>query len=1032
MKFIEEFKRPPSEFRGKPFWAWNGKLEKEEACRQIDVFKEMGLGGAFMHSRVGLDTAYLSKEWFDVVSACVERARKNGMEMWLYDEDRWPSGAAGGLVTKDPRYRLRHLRMDVVEAKDFKPSSGALALFAAKVSDRDASSVRRIGAKDAQSLKPQEKILAFSVELMECNSWYNGYTYLDTMSVEAVDKFIEVTHAAYAKHNGKDFGKLIPGIFTDEPEYGRGGYKDGIGKAQWTDKLPETFKSRYGYDIIDHLPELFFVVDGKALSKARRDYRECATFMFDEAFGRRIFEFCESNKLLFTGHLMEEASLMSQVNAVGACMRFYEYMQAPGIDILCAQGLTREGGRDMEILTAKQCESMRRQFGRKWMLSELYGCTGWNFSFAEHKAVGDWQAAMGINLRCQHLSWYTMKGDAKRDYPASISYQSAWWKDYPVVEDYFSRVNVALTQGEAVRDLAVLHPIESVWSSYVPYNSWDGGAPGVNSVTEALDKALVDTQRMLLGSHFDFDYVDEDVMARHGSAADGQLKISLAKYKAVLVPPLLHVKASTVKLLEEFVKSGGSIVMLQNPKELAKVEDKESLAALRSIASACAFSGKALEKALLKLPLRRASIGAKAGQYPDCLYMLRRDEKSGLTILFVTHSRQDKDSGPLEIKVPASGKVFEFNAATGDILSVKDAAVKGGQTVFKTSLPAYGSRLFIIEDAGLERIQATSSKLFFKKSSRKPLSLKNCEFTLSEQNAFPIDMADCNLGRGWVGTLEVLMLDRAIRDACDLPHRGGQMVQPWAREPRKGFVKRHAEISYGFKAEFIPESPVWLVMESPSEFKCKVNGSEVQLKDEGWWIDKSFRRVKLPKGAVKEGWNQILLSTEYGPDSGIEAIYIQGDFGFRREADGKPVMTSMPKRLGLGDWTKYNLSSYTGGLGYVAEIGTKLAKGERLFVELPAWEGVMAKILVDGKPVGDVAWPPFELDITDAVAGKSKCKLEIRIVAGRRGLLGPFHLTYVPTWTGPGQFVSTGWEWTSSYNPAPAGLMKAPLLTVKS
>ena len=47
-----------------------------------------------------------------------------------------------------------------------------------------------------------------------------------------------------------------------------------------------------------------------------------------------------------------------------------------------------------------------------------------------HKAVGDWQALFGINLRCPHLSWYTMEGEAKRDYPASIFYQSAWWKDY--------------------------------------------------------------------------------------------------------------------------------------------------------------------------------------------------------------------------------------------------------------------------------------------------------------------------------------------------------------------------------------------------------------------------------------------------------------------------------------------------------------------------------------------------------------------------------------------------------------------------
>ena len=37
------------------------------------------------------------------------------MEAWLYDEDRWPSGPAGGLVTKNPSYRFRFLRMHVLE-----------------------------------------------------------------------------------------------------------------------------------------------------------------------------------------------------------------------------------------------------------------------------------------------------------------------------------------------------------------------------------------------------------------------------------------------------------------------------------------------------------------------------------------------------------------------------------------------------------------------------------------------------------------------------------------------------------------------------------------------------------------------------------------------------------------------------------------------------------------------------------------------------------------------------------------------------
>ena len=101
----KRFENPTKEYRGKPFWSWNGRLEEGELCRQIDVMKEMGFGGYFMHSRTGLETEYLGEEWFELTNKCADYGQKAGMESWLYDEDRWPSGSAGGMVTKEEQYR---------------------------------------------------------------------------------------------------------------------------------------------------------------------------------------------------------------------------------------------------------------------------------------------------------------------------------------------------------------------------------------------------------------------------------------------------------------------------------------------------------------------------------------------------------------------------------------------------------------------------------------------------------------------------------------------------------------------------------------------------------------------------------------------------------------------------------------------------------------------------------------------------------------------------------------------------------------
>ena len=103
------FQNPTAEYRGTPFWSWNDKLDKDELCWQIEKLKEMGFGGFHMHSRSGMATPYLSEEFMDLVKACTDKAKKEEMLSYLYDEDRWPSGAAGGLVTKDEKYRVRCL-----------------------------------------------------------------------------------------------------------------------------------------------------------------------------------------------------------------------------------------------------------------------------------------------------------------------------------------------------------------------------------------------------------------------------------------------------------------------------------------------------------------------------------------------------------------------------------------------------------------------------------------------------------------------------------------------------------------------------------------------------------------------------------------------------------------------------------------------------------------------------------------------------------------------------------------------------------
>ncbi|MBR4957282.1 MAG: hypothetical protein IKZ31_05945, partial [Lentisphaeria bacterium] len=62
--FLSRWAQPPAICRGTLFWGWNARLEEDELRRQIGLMQAAGLGGFFMHSRIGLEIPYLSEDFF--------------------------------------------------------------------------------------------------------------------------------------------------------------------------------------------------------------------------------------------------------------------------------------------------------------------------------------------------------------------------------------------------------------------------------------------------------------------------------------------------------------------------------------------------------------------------------------------------------------------------------------------------------------------------------------------------------------------------------------------------------------------------------------------------------------------------------------------------------------------------------------------------------------------------------------------------------------------------------------------------------
>ena len=177
-------------------------------------------------------------------------------------------------------------------------------------------------------------------ELAQETPWINNQTYVDTLNEEATNCFIEKTHEKYASVLQPEFGKSVPAIFTDEPNFG-GMHFPALAEGErdiilpFSEKLPERYWRLSGKDFYEALPDVIWNREGKEISSERYFFLEACSEQFVSAYCHPIGQWCKQHGLLFTGHILGEEKLSAQAENVGEAMRCYREFQLPGIDNLC-------------------------------------------------------------------------------------------------------------------------------------------------------------------------------------------------------------------------------------------------------------------------------------------------------------------------------------------------------------------------------------------------------------------------------------------------------------------------------------------------------------------------------------------------------------------------------------------------------------------------------------------------------------------------------------------------------------------------
>ncbi|HJD24694.1 MAG TPA: hypothetical protein H9694_11220 [Firmicutes bacterium] len=1042
---VEKFKNPSPEFGIMPFWFWNGEMSYDEMEYQLRELHDKGIPGIHIHARFGINDycPYMGEDWLDRVEFTIRKAQELGMQVWIYDEYNWPSGTCNKEVMKrDPDLTEVYLEMvdNYIPGQYFMFMEGTDSRYndleesepiyacAMKIEDMENQKFEYIDLMPTLSF---DKVISWEAPKGPWKLCYfierKASWYCDVLNPEATEKFLEYTHERYKQRIGASFSKDVKGFFTDEPAML---YFESAGQNKilpWSKQMFKIFKEYNGYDLRKHLPKLFFDLGGDT-EQVRYDFWSCLSKQYEKAYYKQIADWCEKNDTKFTGHLLYEESLRQHARTGGNLFHMLRHMDMTGVDHL----YPRIGTREMpnEHVALKIASSAAHQNGSVRLICESMGGSYWDCTMERMKWIADWEYILGVNIFTPHGFHYSIEGERKRDWPPSQFYHHTWWKQYKLFNDYMTRLGYLVTSGYHVAKVAILYPMNSIWANYMPQTP--------TKISDTIENDWNYMTDRLLRLHIDFDYIDEDVLL-DCTIEDGKLCIKDEKYEMLMLPPVTHIKASTMDVLEKFYAAGGKVggdALLPYKTVEGDAGDlcgrMEKLFGANPVALRDAFLAK--DEKGQELLVSENENGGKAvfvtGQgfnANDGLEMLQKTMLTCVTpeiridndeVFYLHRVKDGQDffflSNPVaqgaEITVTLKGEVQPqlWNLENGEISDVLVYTVENGETTFKLTMQPYGSHM-VSFTSGPAAVHAVASDLTLTEagdtfkgyarlekdgkvvlSNGKTLDVKAQkplpELRFADTWSFAVNAPNALLTDRWKMRIDDgTPVDVAALGAPDYDFTGWFDMRMGAWELQLPEERDEAvypvDLWYvtHFEAEYLPDD-LRLMIDGFKGlgYELYINGKRMTETPVRSFIDAEIKEVPL-KGYAVEGVNTVVvkLTVHKKSDGMIDLLKIIGDFGVK-EQDGREIIAAPVRTVKTGDWVPQGLPYFSGTGSYTQTIDVPAEYiGKRLVARASLGTDVL-EVLVNGKMVGTCLWNPYELDISDyVVEGKNEITFNV-------------------------------------------------------
>jgi hypothetical protein len=966
---IHYLKDPPSQYRSAPFWVWHELVSEDKIKQQLEAFKEQGFGGVFVHPRYGMITEYLSDEWFDLFDYTLKVAEELGLYVWIYDENSYPSGFAGGLVPHDMPESYKHgqaLRLHRMNI--FQPDSTLKYLHYYEVNSKE----ELIEIDEPEKKRGNNgKFILYEIVNYPQSKWYAGYSYVDLLYPGVTEKFLEITMQGYEKRFGNHFGNLIPGVFTDEPNIAPPGRNNVI---RWTPDLFDEFYARWNYRLEDNLISLF--EETGDWKKIRHNYFQLLLQMFINRWSKPWFEYTEKNGLNWTGHYWEHG--WPSPHHGGDNMAMYAWHQIPGIDLLFNTMYTGERPDQFgRIRNVKELRSVANQTGKTRTLAEAYGGSGWDLTFEDMKRLGDWMYVLGVNFLNQHLTFMTLLGDRKHDYPQSFSYHTPWWDLYKYQADYFARLSVAMSAGKQTNNILVLEPTSSAWMYYAGQNS----NHSINEIGDEFHNLLDTLERHKIA----YDLGSENIIKDIGKVVNRSFIVGEAVYNLLVLPyGMENIDKTTFDLIESFLNSGGKVVSIGNiPDRIDGASTDATLKLFNKYPNQWVMTHKITDAKVANLFKNENIEFCEKSTVSEWFFHHLRKLDDGNLLFLVNSEPTESVEGDFLIK----GKyVYEFDPFSGEIYLYPSSKNEDRLQVNFSIHPA-GSLLLIITENKIpanpySNHEQTATSLL--KTNPSKVSALSPNFLILDYGNLLIEEQDLGHSYYYAAANQVWqhfgfqdnLWDRSIQFKTGL-------VDADTFQQNTGF-----EFIYDFNIkEGTDRISINSIAERPEIFKLSVNNTTLSPVEGSWSIEKDFARFNIGE-YLHTGINKISLKVEpMSIYAELQPIYLTGNFSLSSSDNGWEI--GPQKQIELGSWKNMGYPFYYDRVAYIKTVSfTEIP--EKVVIQLGEWDGTVAEVIVNNQPAGIIQQPPYQHEIKkDLIKGENL--IEVIVYGSLKNLLGPHH-----------------------------------------